>query len=232
MARTLVDSIRAARQLFKDNPCLLTERVEAHVLFNGATTHASCGIRIRKDASGKASMEQAVATVAAAAAQKDSYPITIDLVPATVIDSVRSDDGAAKRADQLLRAILVRFETNACIVLVDGLNQCWTRFSLCKELCHIVLGQAHSLETLDIQAQLHAAITIARDPSRDRELSSEELGWFTAIEVMLPAQDRPTILERRASGEDSLSIAQSYHVPKAIVDLMFEGRYLEFCETV
>jgi Zn-dependent peptidase ImmA (M78 family) len=165
--------------------------------------------------------------MAAAMAGAPKFEIRTIMVPATVATVVRGEDGELKSPDRIMRSVLQRYRTSAIIRLLDNLNPCWTRFVICKELAHLIMGEANGARAQNMREQITMAYEIGKSARPDADLSGEQFAWFVAAELMLPIQDRDEFVRRMRSNEDRMSIARSYWVPKAVIDLFSETPYGE-----
>ncbi len=143
MSGRLVDAILVARDLLQRYPQICDTRLSRHELGEDSQ-FASRGIAVRESVGdGKFSILSAVENSCAEAQAIDSYGITIIPVPVNVVSVVISDNGEPKSGDRVMRSILQRYQSHAVIRYVDNLNECWKRFVVCKELSHLIMGEAH-----------------------------------------------------------------------------------------
>jgi hypothetical protein len=83
----------------------------------------------------------------------------------------------------------------------------------------------HGTRATAVEDQLAMAYAICNDAKPDMELSGEQFAWFVAAELLLPICDRPEMCARKNGGESDLSIARSYRVPSAIINMFFDTPY-------
>lgn len=227
MSGRLVDAILVARDLLQRYPQICDARLARHELGED-NQFAARAIAVRETAGeGAHSILSAVESSCAQAQAIDSYGITIIPVPASIVSVVISDNGEPKSGDRVMRSILQRYQSHAVIRYVDNLNECWKRFVVCKELSHLIMGEADGERAVNVEQQLAMAYAICNDAKADMDLSGEQFAWFVAAELLLPAGDRHEVLSRKAGGESTLSIARSYRTPTAIVNMLFDTPYGE-----
>lgn len=230
MSGRLADAILVGRDLLKRNPQILDVRLPSHPQLDATCGRPSAGVPVFEHIAGGSSIEAAV-QAQASLEHGGEYRIVRKEIPADAA-SVPSEDGDSKSADRIIRSILLRYETRADILIVDNLNPCWKRFALCKEFAHLIMDDSKGVRAMSVEKQIADAMDIARSPDPDTELSSEAFAWFTAVEMLLPIADRKSFMARHGAGEDHLTLARSYWVPRAIVDLFFRTPYLEVSNSI
>lgn len=234
MTGRLADAILVARDLLARNGEMLTERLPAHPQLSSDCGRPSAGVPVFEQlmASNSRTIEDAVREQAAAGSPTGTYRIDRIDVPVAEASISSGEDGGLKSADRIIRSMLLKYTSHARILLVDNLNPCWTRFAMCKEFAHLIMDEQHGLKALSVERQIADAMDIARSPQPDKDLSSEAFAWFTAVELLLPISDRVNFMARHGAGEDHLSLARSYWVPKAVIDLFFNTPYLTVSNSI
>lgn len=104
------------------------------------------------------------------------------------------------------------------IVLAKGLNHCWKRYSICKEIFHILIDQ-EQYRNLDIFAHTEmVSVGVALDDSNVQPgVAAEYLAEFAAMEFLFPYANREAII-KSIKEPDYLAIATQYRIPQLLVD--------------
>lgn len=114
-----------------------------------------------------------------------------------------------------IRGFYISYPDKYEIYLMAGMNFCWSRFVLCKELFHVILDEER-YQTTNIYAHLEEVMTSfpSTQPGGPAAVS-EALAEIAAMEFMFPYADRAPISLPLA---DSLEIAERYKVPQAKIE--------------
>lgn len=226
MSGRLSDAILVARDVYKRFPLVLASRLDQHGQLAAGTTLGARGVRVFEAApDGSPTIKDVSKIYAAEHRGVEAYDVETIIIPHAVATVVRGEDGEMKSPERIMRSVLSRYQTRAEIRLLDNLNHCWTRFAIAKELAHVIMDDAQGARAQTIGQQIKMAYTITRTARPDVELTSEQFAWFVASELMLPINDRDELLRRQRAGEDTMSLARSYWVPKYILDQLFETAY-------
>jgi len=129
-------------------------------------------------------------------------------------------------ADQWLYGACLLYQTKAVILHAHYLNQCWERFTVCKELFHVVLDK-DEYRTTDIYQHLEDIILAFPDDNSTptKPVMCEFLAEVAAMEFMLPYHDRAQII---ASGQMSaMQVAQEYKIPCLLVERYLSKGFME-----
>lgn len=122
--------------------------------------------------------------------------------------------------DSAVYSACVMYEDKHCDVLfVDGLNTCWRRYVVCKELFHIIIDLPE-YRNMDIEQHVQE-LTVAfpdDDSSPEKAAVAEFIAEIAAMEFLFPYQRRQQELERAKGVPDYLAIARKYRVPVLFVD--------------
>lgn len=115
------------------------------------------------------------------------------------------------------------------IAYVAGLNYCWKRFVICKELFHAVLEtQGH--HNLNIEAHVEE-VTLSfpvDDLEPSEAVKSEFLTEITAMQFLFPYCERIKELDGLAAGNFNFrAIAEKYKVPQILVERYLSKHYME-----
>lgn len=112
--------------------------------------------------------------------------------------------------------MLVRGRVKSKIYVSSKLNNCWTRFVVAKELCHLIIdnseGKSYTTDLIELASNL-----ITRNVQIDSHaLNSEPLAMIMACELMMPYSQNDTL----ASSSNSYHIAMSFGMPEKMIDMM------------
>jgi hypothetical protein len=110
------------------------------------------------------------------------------------------------------------------IGLLKGLNYCWHRFVLCKELLH-VLTHSNKERNMNIEDHLASACGIVvTETSPSASTLSELFAEVWAMEFLIPHSERIAGIE---AGTDHAVIAQNYKCPLVMVEKYFHPGNIE-----
>lgn len=227
MSGRLADAILVGRDLLNRYPDILSRRLQPHSKLEANCSRPEVGVPVFEELGpGALSIGEAVRRQASITNDCEFRIERVD-VPAEVATIKAGEDGSAKTPDRIIRSTLLRYRSRAEILIVDNLNPCWKRFAMCKEYAHLIMDETHGVKALTVAQQIADAMDIARSPDPAKELSSEAFAWFAAVELMLPFADRQNLMARQGAGESHMTLARSYWVPRAIIDLFFNTDYLK-----
>lgn len=121
------------------------------------------------------------------------------------------------------------------IALLSGLNFCWQRLVLCKEIFHVILDEDRtrheSVNQLldDLSAQLILENGIRKQS--DIPFQTEFMAEIAAMEFLFPYKER--LLKVNNGAPDFAQIAEQYKVPKRYVEMYLSDSYMiplkDFC---
>ncbi|HMP75376.1 MAG TPA: hypothetical protein PKE12_03670 [Kiritimatiellia bacterium] len=103
-------------------------------------------------------------------------------------------------------------------------SYCWRRFTLCKELCHVLTDGVWS-PSGHVVTQLELA---SKPPSLTGALSSEDFCFSLAVEIMIPDGFRDFAVANRGRLTD-LDLAEKIKAPEWVVTFFFEKLYATSC---
>ena len=126
-------------------------------------------------------------------------------------------------------------ETRADIMYPrDALNPCWARFTVTKELCHIIMATMESLFKANRNDEIakNPAKEILETCINDNQFGSglggydtttppgqeETLAYALAIFLLIPPFEDEEIIKMRREGSDASDIALKYRVPERRVE--------------
>ena len=113
------------------------------------------------------------------------------------------------------------------IGLAQGLNECYGRFVLCKELFHVALDRP---EYRNINLSGHVeefTLTFPDDDSKPRKpVVAEFLAEVGAMELLLPYKQRVAVL-RDDARPDTQKVAEKFKVPRVYVQRYLSASYMD-----
>jgi hypothetical protein len=128
-----------------------------------------------------------------------------------------------------IKAVYVATENSYVICTISGLNNCWNRMVITKELFHVIFDNPeYNFDDLDN----HIENSVSNAPSVIVEASPistqhEFLAEYAAMEFLFPLSERVSII---ANGDtDYLAIAERYKVPRYYVEIYLSENYMNFC---
>lgn len=119
----------------------------------------------------------------------------------------------------------------------SALNRCWSRFIICKEVSHLLLGHPgnstiHLEEIQDLITQLLLPERSTTSYTSNPALTVEHTAFYSAMELLVPYQKRHELYGFLDAGQSHLDIAEFYRIPKMIVEYLdSEGgrQFFEVC---
>lgn len=109
-------------------------------------------------------------------------------------------------------------EAHRDIVISAVSTRCWKRFTLCKELCH-VLTDDETVRAHRPVEQLSLAIKAKEEPQT--VISTESFCTIMAIELMIPPKHRPSLRERVKNDESTWDIANDLKIPEWVIEFYY-----------
>lgn len=140
------------------------------------------------------------------------------------IDILKSDVPHARSA---VYSACVMKQDGYDIVLASDLNHCWTRYTICKEVFHILLDD-ETYWNLDIAGHTEAVASVFPndDSEPDRSVEIEFLTEVAAMEFLFPYERRDTEVTR-STPPNYPAIALQYRIPQRLVDKYLTNSYME-----
>jgi hypothetical protein len=127
-------------------------------------------------------------------------------------------------------SMCVIYDNRIDIVIAKGLNHCWKRFAICKEIFHAFLDE-DKFRNLDMDA--HTEAVSIQFPSDDAEavisVAAEQLGTIAAMEFLFPYVQRSSI-HKASSNLNYPDIAQKYRIPQIHVERYLSSNYMKALE--
>jgi hypothetical protein len=122
--------------------------------------------------------------------------------------------------------IIRRYQKLAAISVCTELNQCWTRFVVCKELMHLLGDVDPVCFNSDAADQLTRMMSVGQF-SASANVTSESFAFIAAVEYMLPRDRRP----KDCNGDTSfMKVAEQFKVPRVYVELAYTPLYKQMSE--
>lgn len=113
--------------------------------------------------------------------------------------------------DGPIMAFCLTYDDHFDICLLGGMNHCYTKFALCKELFHTIIKNPE-FHSLDIGESIEVCITGgALSPAPSAEFIAE----IAAMEYLFPYKDR---ISSKKSNIDYGDIANSRKVPRFLIE--------------
>jgi hypothetical protein len=118
-----------------------------------------------------------------------------------------------------VKAMFINEGDKYVLCLLRGLNFCWSRFVLCKEIFHVYLDGSgyRTIELVSHTESLYKAndVSLEDEIRPDKGLISERLAEFAAMEFLFPYADRLTCIEH---SRNPVEIAETYKIPLVLVE--------------
>ena len=129
-----------------------------------------------------------------------------------------------------LRGNVERYDDHVDIHVRKSLSDAWQRFTVVKELCHILLDEEEdwSVDVVNTISDLLSFSGFSGEESA--EIRSEKLAEVMALELAYPIADRRPDLVKIASGAKTSEIAASRKIPAIWVERALNEEYLTACE--
>ena len=123
-------------------------------------------------------------------------------------------------------SMCVIYDDRIDIVIAKGLNHCWKRFAICKEIFHAFLDE-DKFRNLDMDA--HTEAVSIQFPSDDAEavisVAAEQLGTIAAMEFLFPYAQRSST-HKTPNNLNYPDIAQKYRIPQIHVERYLSSKGL------
>lgn len=126
--------------------------------------------------------------------------------------------------------------TTAEIYYANHMNTCWTRFVVCKEICHALLdgedGRADTAEKVEELLEFLVQSKGAKHLISKASFQTEGLAEWAALEILCPVEDRRIILSKMQNGQDvsEIQIARDFRIPLDYVSVLFEEKFISYIE--
>jgi hypothetical protein len=124
--------------------------------------------------------------------------------------------------------------TTAYIRVKASLNACWTRFVICKELCHCVLDTEQDRVSTVIQA-LNLVEELATKPwtPNSPPMLSEKVAEVVALELLCPLELREEFVEPYRKGEVTANqLALRFRIPQDFIEVAMGEVYIDSIRSI
>lgn len=117
-------------------------------------------------------------------------------------------------AEEQIKGFCIAYPDKYEIGILSGLNHCWHRFVLCKELFHVFLDSDEYHNT-DIIGHLEQTVHVlgGGDQPNAPAVSSEQLAEIAAMEFLFPFSQRSPVQNGAAA-----DFAGNFEVPRLMVE--------------
>lgn len=161
---------------------------------------------------------------------RPALPIQIDPLAQIVKDDTGLEIEYRKlNLDQpgQIRGRLLRYKDIAYIEYNSELNTCWTRFVVCKELCHLILDSEEDYTKSPPSFVEELIGQITGEPRKD--LASERMAEIAALELLFPHDLRRSFMKDFETGKYSLlDIATILRIPQQYAEICYHRRYIDY----
>lgn len=132
------------------------------------------------------------------------------------------------QADGIPKGLVLICQNSYEIWILSGLNFCWGRFVLCKELFHVMIDVKDNEKLFangdienHIDQYLVEEINIDPKTTSPNNVQAELLAEIAAMEFMFPYTHRVS-----QKGKQSSEIAENYKLPKALVEKYMSDSFM------
>lgn len=129
------------------------------------------------------------------------------------------------KIDYRQKHILGRFQMyadEACVMVSNEMNNCWTRYVVAKELSHLIVDKARESMTTDINKTITWMLSQGMSPNIHAALDSEHIAAQFAAEILIPYAVSREMLH---SDQTSYEIASCFGVPERMIDTLRDPEY-------
>lgn len=118
------------------------------------------------------------------------------------------------------------------IVLAQGMNRCWDRFVIAKELMHMFDQPNTMTDSGDKFDQLLFELSVS-EQSRSPQLQSEIKAFWMALGALCPESFRNEFrIKRESNTLTDYDIALQFRIPEMYVPLLFQPRFSTIVESL
>lgn len=114
------------------------------------------------------------------------------------------------------------------IAIASGLNHCWTRYAVCKEVFHAILD-AEEFRNMNIAEHVESVCVefLIEDAKPSRSVASEYLTEIAAMEFLFPYAEREKEIARAGGTSlDYRGIAEKYRIPQVKIDKFLSNEFM------
>jgi hypothetical protein len=113
------------------------------------------------------------------------------------------------------------------IVLAQGMNRCWDRFVIAKELMHMFDQPLEATDNGEKLDQLLSELGASQNPPSPQAMSETKAFWMAMGALCPEAHRKFAETERQQNKVSDYDIALRFRIPEQYVPLLFHPRYLE-----
>ncbi len=117
----------------------------------------------------------------------------------------------------------------AKIYYSSSLNTCRSRFVICKEASHLVVGDNNHYTTDPLT--LIDGLINDLPAGVDAEVDAEWAAMFTAMELLIPWKLRDWVLQMKRDGSSDYDIAYEFRVPERLISRWITPQMQSFLES-
>lgn len=152
--------------------------------------------------------------------------------------------GMVRKMKTLDRSSQIKTYDQACdsyhaqIFWKSGLNKCWKRFVLCKELMHLVLDDTGSMVDSSVELkQLAMAMMTSSNEFMTENIQaarkSEEMAVLAALELLFPIQYRHGLIRQKDERKyTNKQIAEVFLIPEMYVNIALNPLFHEMFKAI
>ena len=157
---------------------------------------------------------------------KRSIDLTLEICTASCGLPIEVWKDDSEHDNQLIKGACVLSPTKAEILISHHLNHCWTRFTVCKELFHVVLDR-DEYRGMDIFKHIEEILLSFPDDDSTPEapVACEFLAEVAAMEFLLPYSVRESYLQ--SGNMNAMGIAKLYEIPCMMVERYMSPQFME-----
>ena len=152
-------------------------------------------------------------------------PTLLDVVAKKIGKTIFVREMDVREADVSLYGYVENFSAEAVIKIKPGMNTCWKRFTVLKELMHLYSNTCNDSAEGDKASLIVMAARRSRDViARDNTiLGNEEAAFYMALEVLIPWENgREQLIRLRELGATQYQIAKVYMLPTPMISHFLE----------
>ncbi len=176
-------------------------------------------------------------------------PYQIEDIKASIIKATHVDTINIKEYDVDGNPIIGMFErwhkqtgvyseSETCVEVryAKHLNNCWSRFAICKEMCHgFIDGDGTRITKESDLIRLATFLTMDDDSKVNmgqfEPFDTERIAYVAALEILAPLIDRKKLVEKRKTTPISdMQIAQEFSMPVDFVKQIFDPKYVRLMD--
>lgn len=120
--------------------------------------------------------------------------------------------------------------SKATILYSSSLNVCWSRFVVCKEAAHLLIGNDDNYTSDPVS--LVEGLIDAVLPGIDDEIDAEYLAQYCAMELLIPAVAREELYGMENQGFSNYEIAFEFKVPESLIATRLNPRMRKFFDSM